>query len=47
MLVEGRVVEAPWAVWSPSTRRFRDMPSPHWVRDVHGKQFAARTSGWP
>ena len=38
----GRVVEVPWAVWSPSTRWFRDMPSPRWVRDVHGTRFAAR-----
>lgn len=38
----GRVMEVPWAVWSPSTRWFRDMPSPRWVRDVHGTRFAAR-----
>lgn len=38
----GRVMEVPWAVWSPTTRWFRDMPSPRWVRDVHGTRFAAR-----
>ena len=38
----GRVLDVPWALWSPSTRWFRDMPSPRWVRDVHGTRFAAR-----
>jgi len=38
----GRVLEVPWALWSPSTRWFRDMASPRWVRDVHGTRFAAR-----
>lgn len=38
----GRVMDVPWALWSLSTRWFRDMPSPRWVRDVHGTRFAAR-----
>jgi hypothetical protein len=37
-----RVMDVPWAVWSPATRWFRDMPSPRWVRDVYGTRFAAR-----